>query len=117
MNLREIKDIYSNLGLSADQIVALFGFRTLGFLSNKDSHKEERWSRNPWVFDNNYFVELLDSNSPYLKTPSDKALIEDNEFRKWAENYANDEKLFFEKFTETYIKISEFGTTDLLAEN
>ncbi len=75
IDTKEIKDRFKNLDLSSDLIVALFGFRTLGFLSNKDTHKEERWSRNPWVFDNNYYVELLDSKSPYLKTYSDKALI------------------------------------------
>ena len=76
LDVREIKDVYSRLGLSDDLIVAIFGFRTLGFLSNKENDKEHRWSRNPWVFDNNYFVEVLDHSSPYLKTPSDKALVE-----------------------------------------
>jgi hypothetical protein len=77
MNVREIRDKYNNLGLKDDHlIVALFGYRTLGFLSNKDQHREDRWTRNPWVFDNNYYQELLDADSPYVKTPSDLALLE-----------------------------------------
>jgi hypothetical protein len=77
MNGREIRDKYNNLGINDDNlIVALFGYRTLGFLSNKEQEKEERWTRNPWVFDNNYYQELLNPMSDYLKTPSDKALIE-----------------------------------------
>jgi hypothetical protein len=77
MNIREIRDKYSNLGITDDSlIVAIFGYRTLGFLSNKDQNKEERWTRNPWVFDNNYYQELLDPLSDYIKTPSDKALLD-----------------------------------------
>jgi len=53
----------------------LFGYRTLGFLSESDNNKEERWSLNPWVFDNNYYLELITPDSPYLRTPSDKALL------------------------------------------
>jgi L-ascorbate peroxidase len=117
MNIREIRDVYGNLGLSEDLIIAFFGFRTLGFLSNKETQKEDRWTRNPWVFDNNYFVELLDVKSPYLKTASDKAIVEDNEFRKWIESFANDQNLFFDKFSEAYVKISELGASNLLAEN
>jgi catalase (peroxidase I) len=117
MNVREIRDKYNNIKLTEDHlIVALFGYRTLGFVSNKESHKEERWTRNPWVFDNNYYQELLDSNSPYVKTPSDKALLQDDGFRKWVEKYSKDEKLFFDNFSEAYVRISELGCTNLLAE-
>jgi catalase (peroxidase I) len=94
----------------------LFGHRTLGFLSNKDDDKEKRWTRNPWVFDNNYYNELLDNRSPYLKTPSDKALLEDDTYFKWVQAYANDQQLFFDNFAEAYIKVSELGTDKLLDE-
>lgn len=63
------------MGLSDEEIVALFGYRTLGFVSNKAEHEENRWTRNPYVFDNNYFVELLSKDSGYYKTDSDRALL------------------------------------------
>lgn len=74
-NIDDIRTRYNAIGLDDKLIAALFGNRTLGFLSNKDEDKEVRWTRNPWVFDNNYFQEILDKHSPYLKTPSDLALI------------------------------------------
>ena len=66
------------MGLSPKEVVALFGHRTLGFLSNKDKgENEERWSLNPYVFDNNYFIELTTKDSPYLRTPSDLVLLQE----------------------------------------
>jgi hypothetical protein len=69
---------YSKLGLTDEEIVALFGYRTLGFVSNKAEHEEKRWTRNPYVFDNNYYVELLNKDSGYYKFPSDRALLNVN---------------------------------------
>ena len=117
MDAADIKSKYHGLGFSDDLIVALFGYRTMGFLCNKDTHKEVRWSRNPWSFDNNYFEEILDKNSPYLKTPSDVALIKDDQFRLWVEGYAKSEKLFFDNFAIAYKKMSELGCKNLLEEN
>ena len=68
----EIRSSFSKVGLNDEQIVSLFGYRTLGFLSNKGDHEEQRWTRNPYLFDNNYFVELLNKDSPYVKTESDR---------------------------------------------
>lgn len=76
LDSQDIRSTYSKLGLTDEEIVALFGYRTLGFVSNKAEHQEKRWTRNPYVFDNNYFIELLNKNSVYYKTDSDRALIE-----------------------------------------
>lgn len=74
----EIRSSFSKVGLNDEQIVSLFGYRTLGFLSNKGDHEEQRWTRNPYLFDNNYFVELLNKDSPYVKTESDRELLNVN---------------------------------------
>lgn len=116
-NLADIKSkLGKKLGLSSTEIVALFGHRTLGFFSNKENNKEHRWSQNPWVFDNNYFIELTQKNSIYLKTPSDLALLEDSNFAEIASNFAQDQNLFFQEFKKAYEKISEFGNETLLEE-
>jgi catalase (peroxidase I) len=112
----DIRSNYSRLGLNDEEIVALFGYRTLGFLSNKGDHEILRWTRNPYIFDNNYYVELLDSMSPYVKTESDLALINDDSFRKIVELYSKDQSVFFEKFAITYEKISEINHKDLMIE-
>ena len=116
LDAEEIKNYYYNLGLQNHEIVALFGSRTLGFLKNKNFDKEMRWSRNPYVFDNNYYQELLDNKSPYIKTPSDIALISDNDFSKWVETYAGDQNLFFDNYSSSYRKMSEIGYTNLQYE-
>ena len=61
-------------------------------------------------------MELLDANSPYVKTESDLALINDESFRKFVEIFANDQDAFFEKFARTYEKISEINQKDLMIE-
>lgn len=116
MTGEEIRAKYSSF-LSDEEIVAMFGHRTLGFVSNKDANKDERWSRNPWVFDNNYFEELLDRQSPYVKTDSDMALLKDDKFRGYVEAFARNQNTFFDSFASAYIKMSELGNDSLLAEN
>ena len=62
-------------------------------------------------------MELLDPKSPYVKTTSDLALINDLSFRKVVELFANDQPAFFDKFARTYEKISEINQKDLLVES
>jgi len=59
------------MGFSDEVIIALFGHRTLVFVSNKENNREERWTGNPFSFDYDYYVELLNKKSPYVNTPSD----------------------------------------------
>ncbi len=116
-NLDDIKTkLRDNLKLSPTEIVALFGYRTIGFLSNKENHREERWSLNPWVFDNNYYKELLNKNSIFLKTASDKALLSDPDYLEIIEKFSMKQDLFFEEFSKIYVKLSEFGCDNLLEE-
>lgn len=117
----DINDIRTNLidrlGLSPEEVVALIGNRTLGFINNEEDCKGDRWSRNPWVFDNNYFQELIDPKSPYLKTKSDIAVLDDDEFRKIVEDFAKNQTDFFKAFQQAYEKVSDYGYENLLIEN
>lgn len=110
----EIRKYYYPLGFQNHEIVALYGHRTLGFLKNKNFDKEARWSRNPYIFDNNYYQELIDPTSQYLKTNSDLALKQDSEFFKWVQTYAEDQNLFFENYAASYKKLSEIGYNNKL---
>lgn len=69
---------------------------------------------NPWVFDNNYYFELLRKEPRYLRTNSDKALLSDSEYAPIIESFAKDQELFFSEFEKAYLKISEFGVKDEL---
>lgn len=111
------KYLREGLGLSPKEIVALFGHRTLGFyLNKKTDENESRWSMNPFIFDNNYFVEILDKHSDYLKTPSDLVLLENPEYREFVELFAKDQDAFFEEFSNVYLKVSNFGQENLIQE-
>ena len=100
-------------GLTPREIVALMGRRTLGFLPPEDEY-QGRWSMNPYVFDNTYYKELLDENSPYLKLEDDKDLINDPEYREHVEEFAQDQEAFFEAFANAFSKYSERGFEDRL---
>jgi hypothetical protein len=112
-----ITHLVEGLGLSNKEVVALFGHRTLGFLENdKINHEDSRWSLNPFVFDNNYYVEILNKNSFFVKTPSDKVLLNESQYLEHVEAFAKDQQLFFDEFTKVYQKICGFGSKNLLWE-
>lgn len=99
------------------EVVALFGNRTLGFFDNlKIDEKESRWTLNPYVFDNSYYTELLNKNSFFIKTPSDKALLSESKYLEYVELFAKDQKSFFDEFTKVYQKICGYGSENLLWE-
>ncbi|KAG5060960.1 hypothetical protein JHK87_001989 [Glycine soja] len=54
--------------------------------------------------------ELLRGESKdLLKLPTDKALVEDPNFRKYVELYAKDEDAFFADYATSHKKLSELG--------
>ena len=46
-----------------------------------------------------------------MMLPSDMALLQDSEFKKWVVAYAKDEKKFFEDFSAAFSKLMELGVT------
>ncbi|KAH9618691.1 hypothetical protein KSS87_018581 [Heliosperma pusillum] len=68
------------------------------------------FTKEPLKFDNSYYVELLQGDTPGLvKFPTDKVLIQDPVFRQFVQLYAQDEKKFFEDYAEAHKKMSELG--------
>ncbi|KAJ1297649.1 hypothetical protein BS78_01G393100 [Paspalum vaginatum] len=101
------------MGLSDQDIVALSGGHTLGRCHKERSGFEGAWTKNPLVFDNSYFKELLSGDKEgLLQLPSDKALLSDPVFRPLVEKYAVDEKAFFDDYKEAHLKLSELGFAD-----
>ncbi|KAF6170819.1 hypothetical protein GIB67_015771 [Kingdonia uniflora] len=100
------------MGLSDKDIVALSGAHTLGRAHPERSGFDGAWTNEPLKFDNSYFVELLEEESEgLLKLPTDKALLEDPEFRRYVELYAKDEDAFFRDYAVSHKKLSELGFT------
>ena len=83
------------------------------------------WTNAPTTFSNLYFKELVEntwkpkrwSGPPQYEDPTgtlmmlktDMALIEDKDFRVFADKYAKDEKVFFSDFSTAFSKLLELG--------
>ncbi|CAI9104741.1 OLC1v1003478C1 [Oldenlandia corymbosa var. corymbosa] len=105
-----LKEVFYRMGLSDKDIVALSGGHTLGRAHPERSGFEGPWTKEPLKFDNSYFVELLKGESEgLLKLPTDIALLEDPQFRKFVEIYAKDEDAFFRDYAASHKKLSELG--------
>ncbi|XP_043709300.1 L-ascorbate peroxidase 3 [Telopea speciosissima] len=108
--VQHLRDIFYRMGLNDKDIVALSGGHTLGRAHPERSGFEGPWTKEPLKFDNSYFVELLKGETNgLLKLPTDKALLEDPEFRRYVELYAKDEDAFFRDYAESHKKLSELG--------
>ncbi|KAJ8631596.1 hypothetical protein MRB53_024919 [Persea americana] len=120
---KHLRDTFYRMGLSDKDIVALSGGHTLGKARLERSGFEGVWSKEPLKFGNSYFVELLKGEKEIsdkkkegqkeglLKLPTDKALLEDPEFRRFVEKYAKDEAAFFKDYAESHKKLPELGFT------
>ncbi|KAI3665357.1 hypothetical protein L6452_43981 [Arctium lappa] len=109
-----LRDVFYRMGLSDKDIVALSGGHTLGKAHPERSGFDAKpWTKDPLKFDNSYFVEVLkgDSDETLLKLPTDKALLDDPNFRYYVELYAKDEEAFFKDYAESHKKLSELGFT------
>ncbi|XP_008236006.1 PREDICTED: L-ascorbate peroxidase 3, peroxisomal [Prunus mume] len=109
-----LREKFYRMGLSDKDIVALSGGHTLGRAHPERSGFDGPWTKEPLQFDNLYFVELLNGESEgLLKLPTDAALVEDPEFRKYVDLYAKDEDAFFRDYAESHKKLSELGFTPI----
>eukprot|EP00249_Psilotum_nudum_P006295 c19618_g1_i1 orf=256-696(-) len=101
------------MGLSDKDIVALSGGHTLGRAHSERSGFQGPWTQHPLKFDNSYFVEILQGESPgLLQLLTDKCLVEDPVFRNYVVLYAQDEDAFFRDYAESHKKLSELGFMD-----
>ncbi|XP_042483452.1 L-ascorbate peroxidase 3-like isoform X2 [Macadamia integrifolia] len=87
--VKHLRDVFYRMGLNDKDIVALSGGHTLGKAHPERSGFAGPWTEEPLKFDNSYFVEMLKGETEgLLKLPTDKALLEDPEFRHYVELYA-----------------------------
>ncbi|CAN0926802.1 L-ascorbate peroxidase 2, cytosolic [Linum grandiflorum] len=105
-----LREVFYRMGMTDTDIVALSGGHTLGRCHKERSGFDGPWTANPLIFDNSYFRELLNGKKEGLiQLPTDKALLEDPEFRVLVQKYADDEDAFFEDYAEAHLKLSELG--------
>lgn len=129
--IQHMRDVFNRMGFDDRDIVALLGAHALGrchedasgywgpwtFAENTFSNEyfrlliEERWSPKvshngkPWNGPDQY----EDTTGKLMMLPSDIALVQDPEFRKYVEMYAKDEDLFFSDFAKAFSKLLELG--------
>jgi cytochrome c peroxidase len=124
-----IRRIFNRMGFNDQEIVALAGAHALGRCHPTVSGYMGPWSPTPTTFNNAYFNLLLnmkwkpnqkspkfqyeDPSGRLMMLPSDLALIEDYEFKKYVQIYAKDNNKFFADFSDAFSKLLELGTHEL----
>ena len=126
-----LRDVFYRMGFDDREIVALSGAHALGRCHADASGYVGPWSGTPLLFNNSYFVLLKglkwepnpdakkfqykDPSGNLMMLPSDIALIEDADFKKYVDVYAKSQKVFFEDFAAAFEKLETLGTSGLTA--
>ncbi|KAG6544271.1 hypothetical protein Mapa_014274 [Marchantia paleacea] len=106
----QLREAFQAKGFSTQELVALSGAHSVGGKGFGD----------PYTFDNIYYKILLDkpwlakgNESSMIGLDSDRALPEDEECLKWVNAYAQNQDLFFQDFTNAYMKLVDTGVQRL----
>lgn len=108
-----LRDIFYRMGFNDAEITALSGAHTLGRCHEDRSGYDGPWTKQPVVFDNTYYIEILkDEPDPdLLRLESDLALLSQPDTKALCDKYASDKDAFFEDYTKAHVKLSELGCT------
>ena len=141
-----LRAIFGRMGFNDQDIVVLSGAHAVGRCNSWASGYDGTWTANPIVFDNSYFVNLIelqwkkrDWNGPLQYTssekveskdkaknklsrqlmmlPTDLILLQDPSFRRYVKQYAKDRERFERDFSKAFQKLVELGTKDLIPAN
>ncbi|ODQ63636.1 heme peroxidase [Nadsonia fulvescens var. elongata DSM 6958] len=121
-----IRKIFYTMGFNDQEIVALIGAHAVGRCHTDRSGFDGPWTFSPTVFTNDFYKLLLNekweernwdgpkqyedvSTKSLMMLPSDYALIQDKQFKKYVEKYAKDCDLFFKDFATVFQKLLELG--------
>jgi cytochrome c peroxidase len=126
---KHIRDIFYRMGFNDQEIVALVGGgHAVGRCHTDRSGYDGPWNFSPTTFSNEYFRVLFedkwkekrwrgpkqfeDSTKKLMMLPTDMAMIEDPDFRKWSEIYYKDSDRLFKDFAKAFKKLVENGFND-----
>ena len=114
------------MGFNDQEMVALSGAHALGRCHADRSGFDGPWTFSPTVLTNDYYRLLMEekwgwrrwggpkqyedkSTKSLMMLPTDVALIQDKEFKKYVEKYAKDNQAFFDDFSNVVCKLFELG--------
>ncbi|CAM4769801.1 unnamed protein product [Rotaria magnacalcarata] len=123
---QHIRDIFYRMGFNDSEIVALIGAHSLGRCHIDRSGYDGDWTTATTTFSNEFFRFLSGEQwqerhwngskqfedvrtQSFLMLPTDMALIQDPEFKKYVVKYANDTNLFSKDFAAAVGKLLELG--------
>jgi cytochrome c peroxidase len=125
---RHIRDIFYRMGFNDQEIAALAGAHSLGRCHPDRSGFEGPWQEAPTVFTNEYYKALrdrkwikktvkasgaqqwVDKNNPeVMMLPAEIAMYNDKSFKKYFNEYADNEEKFFTDFAKVFNKLLELG--------
>ncbi|CAF3710597.1 unnamed protein product [Rotaria socialis] len=123
---QHIRDIFYRMGFNDSEIVALIGAHSLGRCHIDRSGYDGDWTTTTTTFSNEFFRFLSGEQwqehhwngskqfedvrtQSFLMLPTDMALIQDPEFKKYVVEYANDTNLFSKNFAAAFGKLLELG--------
>ncbi|GMH33438.1 hypothetical protein BSKO_01272 [Bryopsis sp. KO-2023] len=128
---QHMRDVFYRMGFNDREIVALAGAHTLGRGHADASGYDGAWTPAPTTFSNLYYTLLLNltwegeklesgvfqytdsATKKLMMLPADLVMIEDPEFKKYVQLYAEDRKQFFSDFATAFQKLEELGCSDL----
>jgi len=122
---QHIRDVFYRMGFNDQEIVALIGAHVLGRMHTNRSGFDGPWTRSPTTFSNDFFVQLkenkwqkkrwngpeqfVDESGEISMNPADLAFLDDKNFKKYVDIYAEDEQKFFQDFAKAFSKLLELG--------
>lgn len=106
-----LRDIFYRMGLNDKDITVLSGAHTLGAAHMDRSGQDGAWTKQPVVFDNSYYVEILKATPEpqLLRLGSDMDLLGQPDTKALCELYAKDQQAFFDDYIVSHVKLSELG--------
>jgi len=124
-----LRQVFNRMGFDDREIVTLSGAHALGRCHATASGYSGPWTFTPIVFNNQYYILLkglkwtvdpkagkfqyADPSGKLMMLPSDLVLLEDASFKKYVDEYAADNRLFFRDFAAAFQKLEELGTENL----
>lgn len=125
---KHLRDVFYRMGFNDQDIVALSGAHALGRCHPDRSGYDGPWTYTPTRFSNQYFKllkslkwvkkvwdgpeQFVDSETKELMMlPTDLALLDDPDMKKYVDIYANDKEAFFKDFALAFGKLIELGVT------